>query len=118
MALNVANTITITAKTAWANVITNSANVLSNASGSNQIYKINNIMLSNYSVTAQTATVIVNRSASGNFYVISGVIVPGNSMLSVLGKDTSIYLEETDTLQVYASANSSIHLISGYELLS
>ena len=49
MALNVANTITITAKTSWSNVTTVTSNVLSNAASSGQIYKINNIMLSNYS---------------------------------------------------------------------
>lgn len=118
MPLNVANTITITAKTAYANVTTVSANVISNASGSNQIYKINNIMLCNYTSTAVSANVVVNRSTTGNFYVINTLSIPSNSLLSVLGKDTQIYLEEGDTLQTYSSVNSAIHLITGYELLS
>lgn len=118
MPLNIANTVTISAKTAYANVTTVSANVLTNAASSNQIYKINNISLTNYSATAQTATIVVNRSGVGNFYLINAIAIPANSMLSVLGKDTQIYLEENDTLQTYASTNSAIHLFSGYELLS
>ena len=48
MALNLANTVTITAKTALVNVTTVSANVLSNASSSGQIHKINTLMFNNY----------------------------------------------------------------------
>lgn len=118
MPLNVANTVTITAKTSLANVTTVSANVLSNAASSNQIYKINNILLSNYSATAQTASIIINRNGVGTFYVINAASVPATSMLAVLGKDTQIYLEEGDTLQVLSSVNSAIHMTTGYELLS
>lgn len=118
MALNVANTVTITAKTAYASLTTVSANVISNAASSNQIYKINNIMVSNYTATNQSCNVVVNRSATGNFNIAAGLVVPANSLLAILGKDISIYLEEGDTLQTSGSANSSLHLTSGYELLS
>ena len=112
MALNLANTVTITAKTALVNVTTVSANVLSNASSSGQIHKINT-----YSAAAATANVTINRS-TGDFYVARLVTVPANSILTVIAKDNAIYLEEGDTLQAYVSANSALHLISGYELLS
>jgi hypothetical protein len=118
MPLNLANTVTITAKTSYANVTTVSANVLSNAASSNTIYKINNIMATNYLGTSQTANVVMNRNGTGIFNIASSVSIPGNSILVVLAKDTSIYLEEGDTLQVSASQNSSIHLSIAYELLS
>jgi hypothetical protein len=117
MALNLANTVTITAKTALVNVTTVSANVLSNATSSEQIYKINTIMFNNYSFSAASANVTINRSA-GDFYVARLITVPANSILTVIAKDNAIYLEEGDTLQAYVSANSALHLISGYELLS
>ena len=118
MPLNVANTTIITAKTAYANVTTVSANVLSNAASSNTIYKINNISLTNYTGTLATANVSVVRSGVGTFHLIRTINVPANSLLNLMGKDTSIYLEEGDTIQTNASANSSIHLAIGYELLS
>ena len=117
MALNLANTVTITAKTALVNVTTVSANVLSNASSSGQIHKINTLMFNNYSAASATANVTINRS-TGDFYVARLVTVPANSILTVIAKDNAIYLEEGDTLQAYVSANSALHLISGYELLS
>lgn len=118
MALNLANTVTITAKTEYANVTTVSANVLSNAASSNTIYKINTIMLTNYASSTYAVNITVNRNGIGIFYIANTISIPGNSLLTVLGKDTSIYLEEGDTLQTNASVNSAIHLSVGYELLS
>ena len=117
MPLNLANTVTITAKTALVNVTTVSANVLSNATSSGQIHKINTIMFNNYSANAASANVTINRSA-GDFYIARVIVVPGNSILTVIAKDNTIYLEEGDTLQASVSANSALHLISGFELLS
>jgi hypothetical protein len=117
MPLNLANTVTITAKTALVNVTTVSANVLSNATSSEQIYKINTVMFNNYGGATTTATLIINRS-TGNFYVANNISIPSNSILTVIAKDNAIYLEEGDTLQASVSANSAMHLIAGYELLS
>lgn len=118
MALNIANTVTITAKTAYVNVTTVTANVLSNSAASGNIYKINNISISNYNTSVVTSNVVITRSGAGTFNIVNTISVPANSLLTVMAKDTSIYLEEGDTLQSNASANSSIHLIIGYELLS
>jgi hypothetical protein len=118
MPLNLANTVTITAKTAYANVTTVSSNVITNAVASNQIYKINNISLTNYTSTSVTANVITLRNGVGTFNIINTIAIPANSLLTVLAKDTSLYLEEGDTIQTNSSANSSIHLSVGYEILS
>jgi len=117
MPLNLANTVTITAKTALVNVTTVSANVLSNATSSEQIHKINTVMFNNYSSSSVTANLTISRS-TGSFNVARLVTVPANSILTVIAKDNAIYLEEGDTLQAAASANSVLHLIAGYELLS
>jgi hypothetical protein len=118
MPLNLANTVTITAKTSYANVTTVSSNVITNAAASNQIYKINNISLTNYSSNTVTANVSTIRNGVGTFNIINTITVPANSLLTVLSKDTSLYLEEGDTIQSNSSANSSVHLSIGYEILS
>lgn len=118
MPLNLANTVTITAKTAYANLTTVSSNVITNAAASNQIYKINNISLTNYTAFNITANVSTLRSGVGTFNIVNGINVPANSLLTVLAKDTSLYLEEGDTIQSTSSSNSSIHLSIGYEILS
>jgi hypothetical protein len=74
-------------------------------------------MFNNYSANTATANVTINRS-TGDFYIARLVTIPANSILTVIAKDNAIYLEEGDTLQASVSANSSLHLISGFELLS
>ena len=117
MPLNIANTITITAKTLAANVLVNAISLLTNSSGSNTIYKINNVMLANYSANTVSANVYINRG-SVPYYIVSSISVPPTSTLVALGKDTQIYLEEGDSLVTSSSSNSAITLLAGYELLS
>ena len=82
-----------------------------------QNHKLNNLLLSNYSGSSIAANVFINRSGT-NFYVAGSITIPSYSTLAVLGKDTGLYLEEGDVLQVNASANSSVHMVSGYEIIS
>ena len=116
-ALNVVNVQTINGKTAYANLTTISANVITNASNSNSLVKLNHITLANWSASLVTANVNIARGTS-NYYIAGTVNIPSNSTLTVLGKDTATYLEEGDVLQSYASANASVHIFASYEIMS
>lgn len=113
---NLLGTTTVTGKTALATLSTVTANIVTNSSSSGTVDKINTIMLSNYTSNSLTANVMVNRSSM--YYIAGSVSVPGNSTLAVLGKDTSIYLEEGDVLQANTSANNSMAISVSYELMS
>lgn len=114
---NLLGTTTVTGKTALATLTTVTANVITNASSSSTVDKLNSIVLGNYSNTAVTANVMINRSST--IYYIGGVVsIPANSTLVLLGKDTSIYLEEGDVLQANVSANTSVSMSASYELMS
>jgi hypothetical protein len=117
MALNLANTATITAKTLAASITMNATSILVNANSSNSIYKINNIMISNYSANTVTSNVYISRGAVP-YYIVGLVSVPSNSTYVVMGKDTQIYLEEGDSLVTSGGANSAMTILAGYELLS
>lgn len=114
---NIANVVSLIARTATTNVITNTTNVIANQSGSNSVVKVDNIILTNYSSSGKTANVILSR-ASGDFYIGGSISIPATSVLVLLGKDISVFLEEGDTLKTNASANSSVHLTCAYETLS
>jgi len=114
---NLLTSTTVTGKTALATLTTVTANVITNSSSSNSVSKLNNIVLSNYSSSAITANVMINRSASV-YYVGGQVAIPANSTLVLLGKDTSLYLEEGDVLQANVSANTSVSMSASYELMS
>lgn len=114
---NLLGTTTVTGKTALAALTTVTSNVITNSSGSNTVDKLNNIVLSNYTSSAVTANVMINRSAT-TYYVGGTVSIPANSTLILLGKDTSLYLEEGDVLQANVSANTSVSISASYELMS
>ena len=113
---NILNLASITGKTAVANVTTSYSNVLVNTANSSTLLKINNILLSNYTANATVANIIFTRGGV-NIYVGGSISVPGQSVLILIGKDTSFYLEEGDYLQANTSSNNSINLTSGYEIL-
>ncbi len=114
---NLLGTTTVTGKTALATLSTVTSNVITNGSSSNTVDKLNTIVLSNYSGSVVTANVMINRSATV-YYVGGTVSIPANSTLVLLGKDTSLYLEEGDVLQANVSANTSVSMSASYELMS
>lgn len=113
---NLINATTITGKTALAALSTTTANVVTNSSGSGAVAKVNSITLANYSASAVTASVFMNRSATV-YYLVGGVSIPANSTLSLVSKDTGIYLEEGDVLQANVSTNTAVSITAGYELV-
>ena len=114
---NIVNVTSITGKTALAILTTVTANVITNTSSSNSVYKLNTITLSNYTGTQVVANVSINRN-SGTFYLAGALAVPANSTLVLLAKDTSMYLEEGDVVQANASVNTSLSFSSSYEIIS
>lgn len=114
---NIVNVATITAKTAVSTVTTTMANVITNLTNSNTVVKVNDIMISNY-VSSNIATNVVLNRGGTNYFVGANVVIPGYSTLVLIGKDSFVYLEENDYLQANAGANTSIHCIAAYEIIS
>ena len=114
---NLLATTTVTGKTSLVTLSTVTSNVITNSTNSGTVSKLNCIVLSNYTSSAVSANVMVNRSATV-YYVGGTVAIPANSTLVLLGKDTSLYLEEGDVLQASVSANSSVSMSASYELMS
>lgn len=114
---NIVNVATITAKTALNSTTTTMANVITNLTNSNTVVKINDIMISNYVSSNITTNVMVNRGGT-SYYLGANVVVPSYSTLVLIGKDSFVYLEENDYLQANASANTSVHCVAAYEIIS
>ena len=115
---NIVNVTSIYGKTAVQATSTTPTDIVSNAAGSNTIVKINTLMVANVNGTA-AATITASVYRSTTEYKVAHVIsVPAGASLVVLDKTTSIYLEEGDTLRLTASANSYLHAVCSYEILS
>ena len=119
---NLVNVTNINGRT-FGNVLTTSnAIIIANASGSGNVLKINNIVVSNVDgSTAADVTIEFNTSAVGTGTVtrlVNTVSVPADASLIVTDKSTSFYLEENTSIKGFASANSDLEVLISYEVLS
>lgn len=96
--------------------------LLSNASSSGKVLKINSIIVANIDGTsAADITINYNDGAAGggsNYAIASTISVAADSTLVVLDKATSIYLEEDRSITAQASAASDLTVCISYEDIS
>ena len=112
---NVINITNLACKSAVSTLSTATGNIIT--AGSNTVVKLNDIILSNYTANSITANVMFNRSSTA-YYIAGNISVPAFSSLVVIGKDSPIYLEESDVLQANVSAYASVHITSSYEVIT
>ena len=117
---NLVNVATITAKSKQAALDTTlTTEILANASSSNKVFKINNIIVANIDgSSAVDVSVFITKSGGSPIMIASTVAVPADSTLVVVDKNTSLYLEEGDNIEAGASANSDATITINYEELS
>jgi len=114
---NIVNVTSILGKTAVQAVGTSAADIVVNSAASNTIVKINSLTISNISGSAATITVSVFRS-SVEYKVAHVISVPSAASFISIDKQTSIYLEEGDSLRLTAGTGSALHAVCSYEIIS
>lgn len=115
---NIVNVTTIIGKTAVQAVTTAASAIVTNSAGSGKVFKINSLVIANVDgVNSADITVEFFRSSVA-YDIAKTVTVPADATLVVISKDTSIYLEEGDSLRCAASANGDLEAICSYEEIS
>jgi hypothetical protein len=115
---NIVNVTDIRGKTAVQAVGTSATAIVSNTADSGKVFKINSLTIANVD-GVNSANISVDLFRSSVAYEIAHTIaVPADSTLVVISKDTSIYLEEGDSLRCTASAASDLEAICSYEEIS
>ena len=96
---------------------TTTAGILTCAS--DKLLKVNSIIVANVdgSSSADVTIRFFDNSQSSTVAIANTVTVPAQSTLIVLGKDSPIYLEESDEIRGGASANDDLEVIVSYEEL-
>ena len=92
---NIVNVTSIYGKTAYdAQVATSASAVLTNANGSNKLYKINTIIAANIDGVndADITIYVANNVSTQLFHLARTITVPADSTLVIISKDTSFYL--------------------------
>lgn len=113
---NIVGVVTITGKTAVANVSTTAANVVANATASNKVFKVNSLYVSNANTgTAANVTVELLRSTVGYGLLENGTVPVGGALTVV---DKNVYLEEGDAIRIVGSANNILQVVCSYEEIS
>ena len=92
--------------------------MVSNASSSGKVFKINTILVANVDGTnGANVTVDVVQGSTGRYLALT-ILVAANSTLVLLDKNSVIYLEEDHKIRASASANSDLDIIISYEEIS
>jgi|TARA_E500000178_G_C17005639_1_gene747975 hypothetical protein len=118
---NIINATSILGRTVYDTTVSNTlTSLVSNASSSGKIFKINSLIIANIDGTnaADITVTLRNTSATLLSTIANTVSVPADATLVVISKDTSIYLEENMRLYVQASAASDLSATCSYEEIS
>ena len=123
---NIVAVTTIRGKSNVANLTTTSSSVVVNPVNSNQVFKLNTIIVSNVdgtnsgNVTVELFKFGAQNTSTGTgnaVYSLANVVtVPAKSSLDIMSK--SLYLEEGDHLKAKADSNNRLHLITSFEEIS
>jgi hypothetical protein len=98
-------------------VLTSPSAILTNPSVSNSTYKINSLFVTNLNSNDALLTVDLYRN-SVSYKLAYQVPVATKSSLVVIGKDTSIYLEEGDELRLLSNLPGALQFVISYEIMS
>lgn len=96
--------------------------IISNPASSNQVYKLNTILVSNIdgSNSADVNIKFHPHAAAGAGTSVSlthTVAVAADSSLVALDRAAAIYIQENQSVVAYASANSDLDIIASYEVI-
>lgn len=116
---NIVNVANIYGKVAGQVVTTSATAIVTNSSGSGKILKINSLIISNVNgAAAADITAEVYKNQTTSYRLAFTISVPNDATLILISKDTSIYLEENDSIRLSASANSYLEALCSYEEIS
>jgi hypothetical protein len=117
---NIVNVTEIYGKVSHLEATTSAQTLVENPAGSGKIIKINTVTAANIDGTnsVDVSCSLTDASAGTNGFIAYLVSVPGKSTLVVISKDTSIYLEEGDSLNITASAAGDCVVTVSYEEIS
>ena len=120
---NIVNVQTITGTTSVSSLSTTSnTSIVSNAASSNQVWKINNVIVANTNGTnACNFSLFYNSAAAGggsNTAMASTISIPANASLIALDRSTQIYLPENTSLTVTAGTANVLTVTISYEIIS
>lgn len=130
MAVNIVNVATINGiTTGYTPTVTTAVVLLPNAASSGNVFKVDQIVVSNLTSSAATATVqyyssgaVAQGSAPSGGSVVTTmayqISVPANASLIVSDKTTAFYVVDGNSITVTSGTGSALSYMVSYELIS
>ncbi len=116
---NLLTSTSVTGNVAGQAITTSSTAIVSNASSSGKLYKINSLYVSNINGSASAdVTADVYKNGTTAYRLAYLITVPAKSTINIVAKDITVYLEENDSLRLTASANSYLEGVCSFEVIS
>lgn len=110
---NIVSPTTITLKNVGSTVGTAAITIVT--CDSNKAVKVSSLYAANIQGT-NAVDVTCRLNVSGTTHAIASTVsVPADATLVVVDRDGPVYLEEGDTLEAFASAADSLHIVACYE---
>jgi hypothetical protein len=117
--MNIVNVSTIYGNTTGMAVTTVPTAIVTNASSSGAVYKINTLVVSNISGTGTASiNVDVYKNQSSAYRIAYQVPVAANTSFSPIDKGLILYLQENDSIRLTSSANGYMEAVCSYEAIS
>lgn len=112
---NILTSTSVFGKTATLNVTTTMANVVANLGNSNKLFKVNSLYISNLNAAnVANVSVAFNRGSTAT-YLARFIEIPNRSTFTAIDKNTIIFLEEGDTIQVVGNTTGDLQAVCSYE---
>lgn len=114
---NIVNVSNILGKTSTLAVSTEYAPIVTAAA--NTIVKVNVLMLTPVDTVGNSnISVRVNKAAGTDVLIAKNIIIPNGSTLTLIAKDTALYLEEGDSLEILDETDLFTEATCSYEIIS
>lgn len=100
---------------------TSATTLISNASSSGTLTKVNSLTVSNVTGSAANVTISVNSAAAGSgtaYRLAYQISVPANSTMQIIDKNNFLYLTENTSLVVTSGTTSALEYVASYETIS
>lgn len=113
---NIVNVTEIYGNTSAGLVATSNSAVVTNASNSGKIYKINSVYIANFQGTNAADITVEHVDGSNNrSFIASTVSVAADSTVVLITKDSSIYLKEGCTINLLCNLSSHLHHVTSWD---
>jgi len=111
---NIATTNALYGRTQLQHVTTTPTAIADNAAGSNKVFKLNTLVITNLGTSVASITADIFRSGDAT-KLANQIPVPAQSSLVLIAKENPFYLLEGDALRLTASVNSALDGICSFE---